>query len=62
MSYPCAKAAALELEVGSRWKNLNVLDIAAGSGAWGIAFAQSDIGTKVTALDLPNVLEVTKRQ
>jgi|SRR5659263_31134 len=61
MSYPCAKAAALALDVGSAWKNLNVLDIAAGSGAWGIAFAQSDSGTNVTALDLPNVLEVTKK-
>jgi ubiquinone/menaquinone biosynthesis C-methylase UbiE len=61
MSYPCARAAALALDVGSGWKNLNVLDIAAGSGAWGIAFAQSDSGTKVTALDLPNVLEVTKK-
>lgn len=61
MSYPCAKAAACALGVGSTWKNLNVLDIAAGSGAWGIAFAESDDGTKVTALDLPNVLEVTKK-
>lgn len=61
MSYPCAKAAAFALDVGSAWKNLNVLDIAAGSGAWGIAFAQSDGGSKVTALDLPIVLEVTKK-
>jgi ubiquinone/menaquinone biosynthesis C-methylase UbiE len=61
MSYPCAKAAAFALNVGSAWKNHNVLDIAAGSGAWGIAFAEIDRGTKVTALDLPNVLEVTKK-
>jgi len=60
MSYPCAKAAACALGAGSTWKNLNILDVAAGSGVWGIAFAQSDGGTKVTALDLPNVLDVTR--
>jgi ubiquinone/menaquinone biosynthesis C-methylase UbiE len=60
MSYPCAKAAAEILGVGSSWKALNVLDVAAGSGAWGIAFAQSDPNTRVTAQDYPGVLEVTK--
>lgn len=61
MSYPCAKAAAQALGAGISWKNLDVLDVAAGSGAWGIAFAESDAGTRVTALDLPNVIEVTKK-
>jgi len=61
LSYPCAKAAAFALNVGSAWKNLNVLDIAAGSGAWGIAFAQIDVGTKVTALDFPHVLQTNFR-
>ena len=60
MSYPGAKAAAEALGVGIAWKNLNVLDVAAGSGAWGIAFAQSDPGTRVTAHDWQNILEVTK--
>lgn len=61
MSYPCAKAAAELLGVGSTWKALSVLDVAAGSGAWGIAFAQSDPDTRVTAQDWPGVLEVTKK-
>ena len=61
MSYPCAKAAAESLGAGSSWKNLDILDVAAGSGAWGIAFAERDNGARVTALDWPNVLEVTKR-
>jgi ubiquinone/menaquinone biosynthesis C-methylase UbiE len=61
MSYPGAKAAAEALGVGIAWKNLNVLDVAAGSGAWGIAFAESDPGTKVTAHDWQNILEVTKK-
>jgi len=61
MSYPAAKAAAAALGVGSTWKNLSVLDVAAGSGAWGIAFAERDDGTRVTAQDWPGVLEVTKK-
>lgn len=61
MSYPGAKAAAEALGVGIAWKNLNVLDVAAGSGAWGIAFAESDPGTKVTAHDWQNILDVTKK-
>ena len=61
MSYPGARAAAVELGAGATWKNLKVLDVAAGSGAWGIAFAESDPGTIVTAQDWPNVLEVTKK-
>ncbi len=61
MSYPCAKAAAEMLGVGITWKGLSVLDVAAGSGAWGIAFAQNDTDTRVTAQDWPGVLEVTKQ-
>lgn len=61
MSYPCAKAAAEALGVGSTWRALSVLDVAAGSGAWGIAFAQNDPDTRVTAQDWPGVLEVTKK-
>lgn len=61
MSYPCAKTAAETLGVGSTWMDLNVLDVAAGSGAWGIAFAESDPGTRVTAHDWPSVLEVTRK-
>jgi ubiquinone/menaquinone biosynthesis C-methylase UbiE len=57
MSYPGAKVAAEKLGM----KNTNILDIAAGSGAWGIAFAENDINTKVTALDWPGVLNVTKK-
>ncbi len=61
MSYPCARAAAESLGVGSSWKKLKILDVASGSGAWGIAFAEKDNMTAVTALDYPNVLEVTRK-
>lgn len=60
-TYPSAKAAAEELGIGKTWINLDVLDVGAGSGVWGIAFAQPDAGTKVTALDFPNILEITRK-
>lgn len=61
MSYPGAKAAAEMLGVGNTWKNLNILDVAAGSGAWSIAFAECDPDTRVVAQDWPNVINVTKK-
>ncbi len=60
VTYSSAKFAAEAFGVGKTWKNLEVLDIGAGSGAWGIAFAEPDAGTKVTALDLPGILEITR--
>lgn len=39
---------------------LKVLDIAAGHGLYGLAFARKDPAAEVTALDWPNVLEVAK--
>lgn len=60
MNYPAAKAAAEALGVGNTWKNLNVLDIGSGSGAWGIAFAEQDAGARITAQDWPDILKITK--
>lgn len=37
------------------------LDLAAGSGVWGIALAQAASGLKVTAVDWPEVIPVTKK-
>jgi 2-polyprenyl-3-methyl-5-hydroxy-6-metoxy-1,4-benzoquinol methylase len=39
---------------------LKVLDVAAGHGMYGIAFAKDDPATRVVALDWPNVLEVAR--
>jgi len=57
MSYPSAQAlaAALHLDQG------RVLDLAAGSGVWGIALAQNSPGVRVSAVDWPNVLPVTEK-
>jgi len=41
-------------------KKLRVLDIAAGHGLYGIAFAKHNSQTEVTAVDWPNVLEVAQ--
>ncbi len=60
VTYPLAKLAAESLGTGKTWKNLDVLDVGAGSGAWSIPFAQLDAGTKVTALDWPGILEITR--
>ncbi len=40
--------------------NPRILDIAAGHGLFGIAFARRHAGARVTAVDWPNVLQVAK--
>lgn len=39
---------------------MKVLDVACGSGVWGIAIAQEDPESNITAHDLPAILEITK--
>jgi ubiquinone/menaquinone biosynthesis C-methylase UbiE len=39
---------------------MNVLDVACGSGVWGIAIAKEDPESHITAHDLPAILEITK--
>ena len=41
-------------------KTLRILDIAAGHGLYGLAFARQNPQVEVTAVDWPNVLEVAK--
>lgn len=56
MSYPSAKVLAAHLKLdGAR-----VLDLAAGSGVWGIALAESSPRVTVTAVDWPDVLGATR--
>ena len=57
MSYAPAQALAAELKLDKA----RVLDLAAGSGVWGIALAQSSPNVEVTAVDWPGVLPVTKK-
>jgi ubiquinone/menaquinone biosynthesis C-methylase UbiE len=55
-----ARRTAAALGAGSKAKGLRVLDVAAGSGVWGIAFAEADPGARVTAQDFPGVLPTTR--
>ena len=55
-----ARRTAEALGTGTRSKGLRVLDVAAGSGVWGIAFAEADGEARVTAQDFPGVLPTTR--
>ncbi len=55
-----ARQAALSLGIGVAAKGLSVLDVACGSGVWGIAIAEADPSSRITAQDFPGVLNVTR--
>jgi ubiquinone/menaquinone biosynthesis C-methylase UbiE len=65
MSYPAPQALARELALGNdnndKGEKVRVLDLAAGSGVWGIALAESSPGVTVTAVDWVDVLPVTEK-
>jgi hypothetical protein len=58
MSYSVAQELAGHLALTG---SVSVLDLAAGSGVWGIALAQSAAGVRVTAVDWPGVIPVTRK-
>lgn len=60
MSYPAAQGLAQHLNVAGAAGTVRVLDLAAGSGVWGIALAQSSEHVRVTAVDWRDVLPVTR--
>ncbi len=61
MSYPSARVLAENLGIANSRSTVSVLDLAAGSGVWGIALAQASPNVKVQAVDWPRVLAVTQR-
>jgi ubiquinone/menaquinone biosynthesis C-methylase UbiE len=61
MSYDAARALADDLGLASAAGPVRVLDLAAGSGVWGIALAEASPHVTVTAVDWPAVLPVTRR-
>lgn len=61
MSYPSARALAEGLGISQMEKQVSVLDLAAGSGVWGIALAQASPKVRVRAVDWEGVLPVTRR-
>ena len=58
MSYHVAEELARHLAFSGP---ASVLDLAAGSGVWGIALAQSSPDVRVTAVDWPGVIPVTRK-
>jgi hypothetical protein len=61
MSYPAAKTLAGHFQFNGATPAVSVLDLAAGSGVWGIALAQSSPAVRVTAVDWPGVLAITEK-
>jgi len=61
MNYPAAQALAGHLSLNSSGRELRVLDLAAGSGVWGIALAQKSECVHVTVVDWPEVIPVTQK-
>ncbi len=61
LSYPAACALGEHLRISKARDSVNVLDIAAGSGVWGIALAKQSPRVKLAAVDWPDVLKVTGR-
>ena len=60
LSYQVAQELAAHLDISHSGDTVSVLDIAAGSGVWGIALAQSSPKVHVTAVDWHGVLPVTQ--
>ena len=61
MGYPVAKALGEHLKIAKTKKQIRVLDLAAGSGVWGIALAQQSPLVSISAVDWPEVLKITKK-
>src|SRR5437879_3527293 len=61
MSYGSAEALAEHLKLTDATNQLRVLDLASGSGIWGIALAQKSPRVQVTAVDWVGMIPTTKR-
>jgi ubiquinone/menaquinone biosynthesis C-methylase UbiE len=61
LSYLPAQTLAAHLALGKSQPPVRVLDLAAGSGVWGIALAQSSDNITVTAVDWIGVLPATQK-
>jgi ubiquinone/menaquinone biosynthesis C-methylase UbiE len=61
MSYHVTQELAAHLNLKDSTAPVSVLDLAAGSGVWGIGLAQSSPQVRVTAVDWPGVLPVTRK-
>jgi 2-polyprenyl-3-methyl-5-hydroxy-6-metoxy-1,4-benzoquinol methylase len=60
-NHAAAQALADILEISKASELISVLDIAAGSGVWGIALAQRSYMVRVQAVDFANILPITRK-
>jgi SAM-dependent methyltransferase len=61
LSYPAAQVLSRHYSANGAAPAVRVLDLAAGSGVWGIAMAQGSEKVSVTAVDWPEVIPVTHK-
>jgi ubiquinone/menaquinone biosynthesis C-methylase UbiE len=61
MSYVGAQKLADHLKIAKARNEMRVIDLAAGSGIWGIALAQKSPRLRVTAVDWAGMIPTTKR-
>ena len=61
MSYPGAQKLGDHLKVAKAKEKVRVIDLAAGSGIWGIGVAQKSPQVRVTAVDWAGMIPTTKR-
>ena len=61
MSYPAAQKLGDHLKLAKTKREIRVLDLAAGSGIWGIALVQKSPQVRVTAVDWAGMIPTTKR-
>jgi SAM-dependent methyltransferase len=61
MSYPPAQKLGDHLKLAKTKNEIQVLDLGAGSGIWGIALAQKSPWVRVTAVDWAGMIPTTKR-
>jgi len=61
MSYASAQALGDALKLAKAKNDIRVIDLAAGSGIWGIALAQKSPHVRVTAVDWAGMIPTTKR-
>jgi ubiquinone/menaquinone biosynthesis C-methylase UbiE len=61
MSYPAAQKLADHLKLAKSKEQVRAIDLAAGSGIWGIAMVQKSPKVRVTAVDWAGMIPTTKR-
>src|SRR6266516_1715915 len=61
MSYPAAQKLGDHLKIAKTKREIRILDLAAGSGIWGIAIAQKSPRVRVSAVDWAGMIPTTKQ-